>query len=95
MSADYYPPPNAGRAVVDAWYADHAPCECSHFRMLHAPRCRVEGCRCQAFEEPRPHEAPPMANGPNIVCSACGLIRIDFRNGPFCKTCSAQIEGVL
>lgn len=37
------------------------------------------------------HEAPPIANGPSLMCNACGKVRINIFNGPFCRTCSAQI----
>lgn len=39
------------------------------------------------------HEAPPVENGPSPVCNACGEVRINVANGPFCKTCKAEIAG--
>lgn len=37
------------------------------------------------------HEAPPMLNGPSIVCAACGTNRIKLFGGPFCSKCQAAM----
>lgn len=41
-----------------------------------------------------PHEAPAFTNGPSVVCSACGVVRINIFTGPpFCKGCRAMMPG--
>jgi hypothetical protein len=42
---------------------------------------------------PIPHEAPPIANGPSIVCNACGVIRVKFTT-PFCRECQKYIPSI-
>lgn len=48
--------------------------------------------RAHAREPEPPHEAPPIANGPSLMCNACGVVRINIFAGPFCRGCTEQIE---
>jgi hypothetical protein len=51
----------------------------------------------QAFERanrppPEPeHEAPPVENGPSLVCNACGIVRVALAT-PFCKVCLSHFD---
>lgn len=36
------------------------------------------------------HEAPAVANGPSVVCNACGVIRVSMSK-QFCRGCEAMI----
>jgi hypothetical protein len=99
-----FPPPDATRAEIDAWYRKHDPTmddpcyTCGHERRGHGvdagdPGCDCHDCKCDGFEAIE-HEAPKVLNGPSLVCNACGKVRVCL-NTPFCKRCSATIEGVL
>ena len=62
-----------------------------------APRTEVDAFLAAntppVSEEPA-HEAPPVENGPSIVCSACGVVRIKLLGPPFCVGCQAVINTV-
>ena len=79
-----FPPPNATRKEVDVWVKEHGATE----PPLYLSVGNV------------PHEAPPVENGPSLVCNACGVVRVSM-NKPFCNGCmnamaaaGAPIEGV-
>ncbi len=38
-----------------------------------------------------PHEAPEIQGGPQLVCNACGVVRVGLFS-PFCKGCKEQIQ---
>jgi hypothetical protein len=58
----------------------------------NATRAEVDAfLREQRRESHEPaHEAPPVANGPSIVCNACGIVRVKWTT-PFCKGCKVAI----
>ncbi len=39
------------------------------------------------------HEAPPVENGPSLMCNACGLVRVGMFT-PFCKGCTRLAGGM-
>lgn len=50
---------------------------------------REEIGRWYAERQPKPgpaHEAPPVENGPSLMCNACGEVRVKLFT-PFCKGC--------
>jgi hypothetical protein len=48
----------------------------------------------QAFLDAQPkrvvHEAPPVDNGPSLVCNACGVVRVPLFK-PFCEGCTREM----
>lgn len=45
-----------------------------------------------AHAPPEPeHEAPPVQNGPSLMCNACGKVRVKLFT-PFCKGCLRAME---
>lgn len=90
-----FPHPDATMAEIAAWFLANDPrwsevCAwCDHARRDHLPASRKAGSgACDEFTE---HEAPPMENGPSIVCNACGKVRINMFVAPFCKRCLGVI----
>lgn len=57
-----------------------------------APRADVDAFLGVVPPDPNApkHEVPPMASGPNVMCSACEKVRISPFGGSFCKGCSAN-----
>lgn len=52
-----------------------------------ATRDEVDAWRAAREPPPEPeHEAPPVENGPSLVCNACGVVRVKLFT-PFCKGC--------
>ena len=62
--------------------ADATREEVDAWRREHAPT--------PSLDDPE-HEAPPIENGPSLMCNACGVVRINIFNGLFCKGCMKQI----
>jgi hypothetical protein len=52
---------------------------------------RGGGKGCMVTEDV-PHEASKVANGPSIVCSACGVVRVPMTK-PFCNGCMRSWGG--
>jgi hypothetical protein len=81
-----FPPPDATREEVAAFFAKHAPMQ------VHPDNAGPYG----AVVDPRtgreiPHEAPVVDGGPSLVCNACGLVRVGL-GSPFCSGCRAQLS---
>lgn len=70
-----WPDPNATRTQVDDFVREQSPATSSTWKASTLDGGTIA------------HEAPPIENGPSIVCSACGLVRINPFAGPFCKGC--------
>lgn len=70
-----FPPPDATREEVAAWIKE---------RGVSKPTS------CMRAEEV-PHEAPPVANGPSLMCNACGKVRVSMIK-PFCNGCMRGME---
>ena len=90
-----------GRIYLVTWVPACATCGRAHvltgisFPGADASRAEIDAWRAAhipppAAEEPQ-HEAPPIANGPSLMCNACGEVRINIFNGPFCKSCAETI----
>jgi hypothetical protein len=75
-----FPPTNATREEIARWFKE---------------RRGAPDTPCMQTEDV-PHEAPPVANGPSIVCSACGDVRVPMTK-PFCNGCMGMMAeaGVL
>lgn len=84
MSA--FPGPDATREEIAAWLRERAQEHNDAVQEGNALYARNMREIAEAA-----HEAPPMANGPSPVCSACEVVRIDIRNGAFCRTCKALL----
>ena len=57
----------------------------------NARRAEVEAFLAIHMPTPGPpHEAPPVENGPSLVCNACGVVRVSMLT-PFCKSCLASL----
>jgi hypothetical protein len=58
----------------------------------NATRAEVDQWLAQNAPPPEPpHEAPPMANGPSLMCNACQQVRVKLFT-PFCKGCKRQLS---
>ncbi len=75
IAMNKFPSPNATREEVAAWLKEHGA----------APRPS-----CIQSEDP-PHEAPPVENGPSLMCNACGKVRVSMLK-PFCNGCMRVME---
>lgn len=57
-----------------------------------ATRAEVDAWLAQNKPPPEPpHEAPPVENGPSLMCNACQLVRVKLFT-PFCKGCLRTLE---
>lgn len=77
-----FPGPDATREEIDAFYASVKAAEAAKALSEYAET--IEG-------KTIPHEAPRVENGPSLVCSACGIVRVGLGT-PFCKGCLREIE---
>lgn len=56
-----------------------------------ATRAEIDAWVREHAPPPQPeHEAPPVENGPSLVCNACGVVRVKMTT-PFCRGCLAAI----
>ena len=57
-----------------------------------APYSEIQAWHRDHAAEPEPaHEAPPVENGPSLMCNACGKVRVGAWT-PFCKTCVKEMR---
>ncbi len=59
-----------------------------------APYSEIQAWYRAAAGETEPkieHEAPPVENGPSLMCNACGKVRVGLWT-PFCKTCVKEMR---
>lgn len=97
-AVESWPTPDASRAELDLWWRRNAivwlctGCGLVHVRIaLDAPRALKKSPRCAACADDKPHEAPPVRNGPSIVCNGCGVIRVPV-GVLLCEQCTACME---
>jgi hypothetical protein len=61
--------------------------DANRFPPPDATRAEIDAWReANALPAEPEHEAPPVANGPSLVCNACGIVRVRLFS-PFCKGC--------
>lgn len=80
-----WPDPNATRADIDDFVRVNEP--------EPKPEAAPWGMADLGGGTMVPHEAPPIENGPSVVCAACGIVRIKILGAPFCKTCRSMMPG--